>query len=320
MAASGYLTSDSLFALDRPPGSLVIIGGGPVGVELAQALARLGVGVTLLERADRLLPREEPTLVDRLTDRLRADGVGVHVAAHPQSVAVEGRQRVVQARIGGGMRRFAAEAVLVAVGRMANVEGLGLEQLGVTVGPDGVEVDDRGRTSIRSIYVAGDAAGRHRFAHVAAHEAVQAVRDAFFPGRGSLTEVVPWCTFTDPELAHAGVTVAEAEARYGQSVDVWQLDLARADRALADGLGDGAVLVVTARGRIVGAHILSPSAGEMIHELALAIERGMKLADIAGLVHVYPTLSTGIGELAAEALFERAQKLRWLVRRDRKTS
>lgn len=320
---SGFLTSDSLFAMERPPASLVIIGGGPVGVELAQALARLGVHVSLLEQGPRLLAREEPGLVARLTERLRADGVEVHVGASVQSVEVEGDERVVTARIeGAGVQRFAAEAVLVAVGRTANVEDLGLEELGITAGPGGVEVDERGRTSVRSIYVAGDAAGRHRFAHVAAHEAVQAVRDAFFPGRGSLTEVVPWCTFTDPELAHAGLTVAEAEARYGENVDVWQLDLSRSDRARTEGIAGGAIVVVTARGRIVGAHLLAPSAGEMIHELALAIEQGMKLADVAALVHVYPTLSTGIGQLAAEALFERAQKLRWLVRRDkdRKTS
>lgn len=323
LASSSFLTSDSLFALERPPASLAVVGGGPVGVELAQALTRLGVRVTVLQRGPRLLPRDEPALVARLTERLRADGVEVHLGAHVQSVGVEGGERVVTARLEGPeTRHFTAEAVLLAVGRTANVEDLGLEALGVTVGPNGVEVDERGRTSVRSIYVAGDAAGRHRFAHVAAHEAVQAVRDAFFPGRGNLTDVVPWCTFTDPELAHAGLTVAEAEARHGENVDVWQLDLSRSDRARTDGVEGGALVVVTARGRIVGAHLLAPSAGEMIHELALAIEQGMKLADVASLVHVYPTLSTSIGQLAAEALFERAQKLRWLMRRDkdRKTS
>ena len=210
-----------------------------------------------------------------------------------------------------------ADGVLVAVGRQANVDGLGLAELGIASGPEGITVDDRGRTSVRTIYVAGDAAGRHQLAHVAAHEAVQAVRDAFFPGRRRRTASVPWCTFTDPEMAHAGLTVAEAEARDGENVDVWQVDLARSDRARAEGASDGALMVVTAKGRIVGAHLLAPAAGELIHELALAIDRGMKLADVAELVHVYPTFSTSIAQVADEALFERAQKLRWLVRRDK---
>ena len=206
----------------------------------------------------------------------------------------------------------------MAVGRQANVDGLGLAELGIAIGPEGVAVDDRGRTSVRTIYVAGDAAGRHQLAHVAAHEAVQAVRDAFFPGRRRRTALVPWCTFTDPELAHAGLTVAEAEARHGESVDVWQVDLARSDRARAEGASDGALLVVTAKGRIVGAHLLAPAAGELIHELALAIDRGMKLADVAEpRARVPDVLDQHRPGGRTRRLFERAQKLRWLVRRDK---
>ncbi len=183
------------------------------------------------------------------------------------------------------------------------------------MGPRGVAVDQRMRTNVPSVYAAGDVAGRFLFTHSAGYEAVRAVRDMFFPGKGTVTDFVPWCTFTDPELAHAGLTEAEARARHGEGVEVWRLDLARSDRARAEGATEGAIVVVTHDKKVVGAHILAPSAGEMIHELALAVDKGMKLAELAGLIHVYPTLSTSIGQVAAEAAFEGAKRLRWLVRK-----
>jgi pyruvate/2-oxoglutarate dehydrogenase complex dihydrolipoamide dehydrogenase (E3) component len=205
----------------------------------------------------------------------------------------------------------------VAVGRRPNIEGLGLDELGVKVGKRGIEVDERMRTSIPSIYASGDLAGRYLFTHSAGYEAVRAIRDAFYPGKGKVTDFVPWCTFTDPELAHAGLTVAEAEAKYGEDVEVYRIELRHSDRARADNASEGAIVLVTAKGKLVGAHILAPSAGEMIHELALAINEGMKLSEVAGLIHVYPTLSTSIGQLAAEAAFEGAKRLRWLVRKEK---
>jgi len=192
---------------------------------------------------------------------------------------------------------------------------LGLDDLGIETGPQGVVVDDRGRTSIGTVYAAGDLAGRHRFTHAAAYEGVRAVRDMFFPGKGKVTAGVPWCTFTDPELAHAGLTEAEARERHRDAVEVWHHDLSHNDRARADGASAGAVMIVTHKKTIVGAHILAPAAGEMIHELALAIEEGVKLNDLAQFMHVYPTVSTSIGQLAGDAAFEKAEKLRWLVRR-----
>jgi pyruvate/2-oxoglutarate dehydrogenase complex dihydrolipoamide dehydrogenase (E3) component len=170
---------------------------------------------------------------------------------------------------------------------------------------------------VRSIYAAGGVTGRSGFAQAAGHEAARAVRDMFFPGRGSLPDLVPWCTFTDPELARVGPTADEAEQRHGDGVDVWRFDLGRTDRARADGVSEAAVVVVTARSRIVGAHVLAPHAGEMIHELALAVRRGLRLDDVAALVHAHPTLSSGVGQLATDSAFERAAKLRWLVKKER---
>ena len=133
-----------------------------------------------------------------------------------------------------------------------------------------------------------------------------------------MTDFVPWCTFTDPELAHAGFTIEQARHRYGDDVGVWRLDLEHSDRARADSVSDGSVVIVTAkRSKVVGAHILAPAAGEMIHELALAIDQQLELSDVAGFVHVYPTASTSIGQLAAEAAFAGARRYRWLVRKER---
>jgi pyruvate/2-oxoglutarate dehydrogenase complex dihydrolipoamide dehydrogenase (E3) component len=317
LSEAGFLTSETVFEVDQPPRSVVILGGGPMGTEMAQAFARLGIRTTVLHRGPTILPRDEPILVELLQRRLVDEGVDLRVGAVATSVRVEAGQKVVVADVAGEATTFRADELLVAAGRTPNVEGLGLEVLGIATGPRGIEVDERGRTSVRSVYAAGDVAGRFLFTHSAAWEAVRAVRDAFFPGKGTVGTIIPWCTFTDPELAHVGLTVAEAEARHGDDVDVWRLDLAHNDRARVDGAAYGAVVVVTARGRVVGGHILAPAAGEMIHELALAARHEMRLSDVASLVHVYPTISTATGQLAGETGFERAQKLRWLVRRER---
>ena len=316
LATAGFLTTDDLFAVDAPPSSLLVIGGGPTGVELAQALNRLGVTVTLFEQRARLLADEEPGLSDELTAMLASEGVDVHLRAEVVEVTTDGSRRVVHARASNQRVSVAADAILLAAGRLPNVEDLGLEACGVAVGPDGVTTDRRGRTTVGSIYVAGDLHGRFRYANVARYEGVSSVRDAFFPLWTNRADLFPWCTFTDPELAHVGLTVAEAEARHGDGVDVWRGDVGRTERARIEGTS-GTVVVVTAKGRVVGAHLLAPRAGEMIHELALAIRQGARLNDLATLAHVQPTYASAIGGLAADVALERAHRLRWLARRAR---
>ncbi|CAN5277056.1 FAD-dependent oxidoreductase [soil metagenome] len=317
LAGAGYLPSENLFELDRAPGSVVMIGGGPISIEMAQGFNRLGVATTVLQKGPGILPRDEPDLVAALQQRLVDEGVDLCLDVDTTSVTTSDGTKTVHGTQGGEPRSWTAEELLVAVGRRPNVDGLGLEDLGVEVNRRGVVVDERLRTSVKSIYAAGDVAGRHLFTHSAGYEAVRAVRDAFFPGKGKADELVPWCTFTDPELAHVGLTAAEAEARYGDDVMVWRQDLAHSDRARAEG-ADGAVVIVTdGRRRIVGAHVLAPSAGEVIHELALAIRHEFKLNEMAGLIHVYPTLSTTIGHLSSDAAFESAIRFNWLVRKGR---
>ena len=321
LSEAGFLTSETIFQLEQAPASITIIGGGPIGVEMAQGLNRLGVRVTLLQKGARLLPRDDPELVALLTQRLVEEGVELHLGVDITSVTVEDGTKVVQGhsttgKEAGEPRRWSAEELLVATGRTANVDGLGLEAVGVRATPARIEVDARMRTTAPTIYAAGDVAGRFLFTHAAGYDAVRAVRDMKFPGRGTVTELIPWCTFTDPELAHVGLTVDEATKSDPNAVHVSRFDLAHSDRARADGVGAGAVVIVTARrGKIVGAHMLAPGAGEMIQEVALAISQELTLAQVARLVHVYPTLSTAVGQLAAEVAYANARKLCWLLRR-----
>jgi pyruvate/2-oxoglutarate dehydrogenase complex dihydrolipoamide dehydrogenase (E3) component len=315
LAEAGFITSESMFELERAPSSLVIVGGGPIAVEMAQAFGRLSCAVTVLQRAARLLGRDEPELVELLTARLREEGVQVRTAVEVERVTLEGGQKVLHGQEGGRPARWSGEEILVAAGRTPNVEGLGLDEVGVRLGPRGVVVDQRLRTSVRSIYAAGDVAGRFLFTHSAAYESVIAVRNMFFPASQRATSFVPWCTFTEPELAHSGLTIREAQDRHGsRGVGVRRIDLARSDRARADSAAVGRLVLVTARGRLVGAHVLAPAAGELIHELALAIRKRTRLAQLANLIHVYPTLSVSTAQIAAEAAYERAHQFRWLVR------
>ena len=313
LGAAQPLTSERIFTLDRAPASVVMIGGGPISIELAQGLARLGVKVTVLQRGPRILTRDEPALAERLLAGLRAEGVEVITGVQADRVTVrdDGSSKTVHC----GARSWTAAEIFVGTGRAANVDGLGLEDVGVLAGPDGVIVDGALRTSVRSVYAAGDVAGRHHFTHAAGYEAARALRNMFFPGSSSGEYLVPWCTFTDPELAHAGLTEAQARAQHGDArVRVWRQDLAHSDRARTDSAADGELRIVTAKGRIVGAHVLAPNAGEVINELALAIDRRLKLTELANVVHVYPTIALAIQQLAGEAAYESARRLSWMVR------
>lgn len=303
------LTTDSLFELDRPPASLVVIGAGAVGVELAQALRRLGVAVTLLERAERVLPTEEPELAGRVGATLRAEGVDVNVSVEVTAVRRDDDSTTVEAMTPTGAQTWTAADVLLACGRSPVTDGLGLDELGVDRGPGGIVVDRRGRTSVPTVFAAGDVAGPHHLTHWAASAATVAVRAMLLRGPAAVEDVVPWCTFTDPELARVGLTVDQARAEHGDDVEVWRLDLAANDRARAEG-ADGAIVLVTAgRQRLVGAHVLAPGAGEVIGELALAIRDGRRLNHLAGLLHAYPTISSGVGTLAAEAVRTKAARI-----------
>jgi pyruvate/2-oxoglutarate dehydrogenase complex dihydrolipoamide dehydrogenase (E3) component len=315
LAAVGYVSSETVFELDRMPSSVLFIGGGPTAVEMAQAMRRLGAEVTILEQQERLLLRDEPELTENLTRLLKREGVNVRVGVNLEHATRENGSKALHGTEAGARRTWTAEEIFVAVGRQPVIEELNLQRAGIAVGSGSLELDDRLRTTASSVYAAGDLTGGSLFTHSAAHEAVMAVRNMFFPGRQRVAERVPWCTFTEPELSRAGLTVAEATERYGERrVEVRRIDLARSDRARAEGSTEGRLVLVAVRGRLVGAHALAPNAGELIHELWLAIRLKVKVRRLAEMVHVYPTISTSVAQLSAEAAFDVARRLRWMAR------
>lgn len=318
LEAAGSLTTASFFDVDVVPRRIVFIGGGAVSIELAQACARLQIDVTVLEADVMVLRGEEPDLVARLVDVLERDGVEVVTGVEVQRVDRGPTGTTVTGVVAGVRRVWSTEVVVVATGRRVDVGSLGLDAVGVEVDERGIVVDGRGRTAVDSIYAAGDVTGGAQFTHAAAHEAVMAVRDAFFPGRASKNGLIPWATFTEPELAHAGMTVAEATTRFGRRrvrVHRWSLD--HNDRAQTD-LDEGSIILVEhvcfGRRRIVGAHVLAGHAGELIGELVLAIERHLSVSDLGGSVHVYPTIATSIQQLGGRAAVAQAMKYRWLMK------
>ena len=295
---TGYLTYQSVWDLEELPASLVVMGAGPIGCELAQAFCRLGSRVTLVEGADRILLHDEPEAGQALAQRLTQEGVDLRLGKMVERVAQNGRG--VKVDLGG--EELAGEALLVAVGRRPNIDGLALNQAKVAFGPQGIGVDRRLRTSQKHIYAAGDCAGSHQFTHYAGWQGFMAVRNAFLPGSArAVLDSVPWTTFTDPEVAHAGLTEAEAQKRFGGALEVSTWPMARVDRTATAGGGSGFIKVIHKKnGAILGATVVSPRAGEMIHEWTLAIDNGIDMGAIAKSIHVYPTYSMGSMQLASQ--------------------
>jgi pyruvate/2-oxoglutarate dehydrogenase complex dihydrolipoamide dehydrogenase (E3) component len=303
---AGCRTNQTIFDLDRIPASLLVVGGGPIGVEMAQAFQLLGSQVTLVEIGDRLLPRDDAELARSLEGFLRENGVDVRLNAEVSGLRRDGDTRIASIMQGGSTVEQQFEEVLIAAGRAPNVEGLALEAAGVRVEKNRVPTDAALRTSSPNIYACGDLLGEHQFSHMAEMEAKIVVRNIVFPGSQKADyTVVPWTTFTDPELAHAGLTEEEAKAR-GLAYEVSRQPFAQDDRAITDNDTRGFVKVLTTGigGRIIGVHILGPRAGELIQEWVFAMQHGHSIRDVADLVHVYPTL-TMASQHAAQRWYER---------------
>lgn len=304
---AGYLTNENVFSLDHLPPSLIVLGGGPIGCELAQAFARLGSQVTLLQRPDRLLPREEPDVSQAILAALRADGVTVELPMKTLSVSAAGDQRIIACQhVDGTPFTVQAAAILVALGRRPNLEQLGLEKAGVRYTPKGITIDDKTlQTSVSNIFAIGDVAGGYQFTHFAAAQGGVAAPNALLPGflaRKMHAEVVPWVTFTDPEAARVGLTEAEARQQHGSAVRVTTLPWSRIDRAQAEGATSGFIKLVLGKGdKILGAHLVGSHAGEVLSEVTLAMRHDLGIAEIIGTIHAYPTLATGLQQVAFEA-------------------
>lgn len=297
------LTSASVFELEELPKRLVVLGGGPIGCEIAQALSRLGSKTTLVQRGERLLLKDDPELAGMLLGQLQAEGIDVVVGAEAKRVAKDGDAiRITLAANGekGAERTIVADAVLVAIGRRPNVEGLDLEKAGVGFEDKGIVVDDRCRTSARHVFACGDVTGRYQLTHMSEHMAKIAATNIMLKLPSKIdTRHVPWCTFTDPELAHVGISEADL-TKSGAAFDVYRFPYEKLDRAVTDGSTVGVLKVFATRGtgKILGATILGESAGDLICELAVAMRNGVTLRNLADTIHPYPTLGLGVRRLA----------------------
>ncbi len=293
LASVPHYTNENLFDIDELPASLLVLGAGPVGIEMAQAFQRLGSAVTVVAKYDVILPHEDRDLSTMLEGRLSAEGIRFVHEARSVSVATGSGGTVLTVERGGTREDLAAAALLIAVGRKPNTEGLDLEKAGVRYGPVGIVVDDYLRTTAKNIFACGDVTGPYQFSHMTEYQAVTATRNAFLPFKKKANyDTVAWCTFTDPELAHAGLTEAEARERFGGAVTVYRYEYRNTDRGRTDNAEFGmAKYICDKRGRILGAHILGERAGDVIHEAQLLRHLGLSFSTIAPMIHIYPTFT-----------------------------
>lgn len=308
LAETPFLTNRQIFALERLPEALIILGGGPIAIEMAQTFSRLGSRVTVIQRGPQILSREDKDLADLVMVTLAGEGVVFHLGCRVLSVSKQGNQRQVCIETGVGKKlTITGSDILVALGRTANSEGLGLEAIGIVHDAGGIKVDRRLRTARKHIFAAGDVIGGYQFTHAAGYEGGIVISNAVFhlPRRVDYTWM-PWCTYTSPELASIGHNEKSARAA-GLDYRVWREEFRDNDRALAEGEEVGLIkLLLDRRDRPMGVQILGPRAGEILGEWVAVLNGGIKLSRLAGAIHPYPTLGE-INKKVAGAVF--AEKL-----------
>lgn len=285
---AGYITNLTVFSLQHQPASLAVIGAGPIGCELGQAFARLGTEVTIIGSKDHILPKEEPEAAIALQERMESEGIRILNNTRAQKVEVIDGKKHVHTTNG----TVVVDDILLAAGRVPNVDSLNLEAAGVAVGKDGITVNPKLQTTNSRIYAAGDVIGGYQFTHVAGYEGAVAMQNALLlPTKTADYRVIPWATFTDPELARVGLTEAQARDRY-DDVYILKQDFEGVDRALAEAAGYGFGKIITrSNGEILGAHLVGPHAGELIHEIVLAMSNNLKVDALKNMIHIYPTLA-----------------------------
>lgn len=304
-----YLTNENIFDLEKLPGSLIVLGGGPIGVELSQALSRLGVKVSVVEMMDRILFREDKDVAQVLENRLKEEGIKIFTGK--KAVRFDKKEGLVWVTLEDKDKNrdeISAEGVLVAVGRAPNIEGLSLEKAGVEWTKSGIKVDAFLQTTNKDIFACGDAVGPYMFSHVAAYQAQVCVRNALFR-RIAWQKVnyqnVAWATFTEPEVAHLGLTEEEARAKC-RNLKIYKTDYVSSDRAVTDLEKEGVVKVIAdKRGYILGAHIAGAQGSEIIQGLLFAKSLKVPLSKLSETLFIYPTLSELIKKTAAKPLLEK---------------
>jgi pyruvate/2-oxoglutarate dehydrogenase complex dihydrolipoamide dehydrogenase (E3) component len=288
LAECGYLTNETVFSLTQLPRRLVVIGGGPIGCELAQAFSRLGSQVTVFDVLPRVLPREDPDASALIAEVLQRESVRIELGRQIEEVQAKGALKLVRF---GKDERVGADEILVAAGRVANVEGLGLEAAGIEHSPKGVKVDEHLRTTNSRVYACGDVASPLQFTHAADAQARMVLRNAFFFGKGKVADLlIPTATFTTPEVAHVGLLPSQAKEQ-GLQVQTIRVELGDLDRARLDGKTDGFLKLHVKAGsdKLLGATLVADHAGDLIGELCLAMRAGVGLKTLAETVHPYPT-------------------------------
>lgn len=295
-----FKTSRSIFQNDVLPSTFLVLGAGPIGAEMAQAYARLGSKVILI--GQQLLERDEPEARVALQHVLEREGV-CFVQGRVVSAQMMGEEILLRMDNGEELR---GEMLLVATGRRPNIESLDLDKAGVAFTPQGITVNAALQTSQRHIYAIGDCIGGPYFTHRSGFQAAQAARNAIFPGSSAgLSDVLPWVTFTDPEVAHVGLTEHEARAMHGTAVKTYLFSLTHGDRAVTEDDTDGFIkLVYKGSGKLLGVTIVAGRAGEMLTEFALAMKNGLNLRDITATIHAYPTYSDIVHKAVSEAVIE----------------
>lgn len=319
LSEAGYLTNETVFTIKDLPESLIVLGGGPIGLELGQSFARFGSEVTIVEMDARLLPREDEDVSTAIEEILRAEGLRILLNHKAVSATSENGRKTLTIEQDGKQRAIEGDEILVATGRRPNVEGLNLEVAGVKYDRKRVITDNYLRTSASHIFAAGDITGHFPFTHMAAYEASVVIRNAlFFWPLLQKTDfrVVPWTTFTDPEVARVGLTEKEAREKLGaENIRVYRTEFTDNDRAHAEGATKGFAKVVTVgkKDEIVGAHIVGAHAGELIHEVVLAMNRRLSIRSLGQMVHVYPTLTQVNQQAGVDAILAKLMTYKtWL--------
>ncbi len=304
-----FITNREIFSLDRLPSSMIILGGGPVAIEMAQAFSRMGTAVSVIQRGKQILSREDKDMADLVMNVLKGEGVTFYLSASVLSARDAGGEREVVIKDSENKTlTLKAETVLVATGREANVNGLGLQGIGIEFDNRGIKVDSRMRTTHKHIYAAGDVTGAYQFTHAAGYEGGIVVSNAVFrlPRKADYT-FLPWCTYTDPELASIGMNEGMAK-KAGISCSVWEEEFRTNDRSLAEGEKTGRIkMILGKRGKPLGIQILGPHAGELINEWVAVTNGRVGLSTLASAIHPYPTLGEinkkVAGDLFAKKIF-----------------
>ncbi len=308
-----YITNRGVFTLKKKPEHLVILGGGPIGIEMAQAFSRLGSKVTIIQRNEHILPREDKEVSQALNDYLETEGVTILTGTNILNAEQKAGKKIVEIERNGKKAVIKGDELLVATGRTPNIEGLDLEKAGVRFSEKGIKVNRKLQTKNKRIYAAGDVVNGPKFTHVAEYHARAIVRNMLFPGSTKVHyHVLPWVTFTDPELAHVGMTEEEAKIRKikHKTLKVHMKDV---DRAQTESKTEGlAKVIVTKKGKILGASILAPHGGEILQEFVLAMQTGVKIQQISQTIHPYPTLAQINRKLADQFYAEKLKKSRML--------